>query len=68
MIAKLKATRFGKGLYRASKQNFWGAPIRLVARALQTETLHPSHLYPANLRHNAAQVRMLKQFEQGTRE
>lgn len=66
MIAKLKNTALGKMLYRLSRSSF-GAPLHQISRLLQSGQGHLSHLHPAHLAHNRAQIQTLSRFETRTR-
>lgn len=66
MIAKLKNTALGRILYRLSRSSF-GAPLRHISRLLQSGQGHLSHLRPAHLAHNRAQIQTLSRFEAWTR-
>ncbi len=61
-MERLKQSQLGKSLYRMSNSTL-GAPLKSVAVWAQTIASLPRHLAGANRRHNADQLRVLRQFE-----
>lgn len=67
MIDQFKKTKAGIFLYRFLRRNPLGTPFLTLSQTLQSGSLHPRHLFPAHIRHNAQQKRVLKSFENMTR-
>jgi len=63
MIAKLKQTALGKGLYRLSRSPF-GRPLAGIALLLQHDAIQPAHLKPVHRHHNQKQIDILSRFEE----
>jgi len=63
MIARIKNSAFGKRLYRFSRVPYFGYPLRIMARAVQSEALQIAHLKTENRAHNAHQAAILTAFE-----
>lgn len=62
MLARLKATSLGKWLYRLSRHERLGAPLRWLLDRGIAEQLDPAHWNTANRQHNARQAAMLAAF------
>ncbi|KAA0912323.1 hypothetical protein [Aquicoccus porphyridii] len=62
LLARLKATRLGKWLYRQSRHPRLGVPLRWVMAQGIHERLDLAHWRAANRRHNARQAATLAAF------
>lgn len=62
MLARLKATPLGKWLYRLSRQERLGAPLRWLLDLGVAEQLDVAHWKTANRQHNARQAATLAAF------
>ncbi|AKP00183.1 hypothetical protein PVW47_11580 [Marinovum sp. SP66] len=62
MLARLKATLLGKWLYRLSRHDIFGAPLRWLLDLGVAEQLDPAHWKAANRQHNARQAATLAAF------
>ncbi len=63
MIARLKKSRFGQVLCRVSQNSLFGWPLKIAARAVQSEAVQPAHFLPSHRAHNTRQERLLSDFE-----
>lgn len=64
LIALFKHSLLGRLLKRISKRPLLGWPLRRARRLSKHPALNPLHYTPRNLRHNAKQAHILRQFEQ----
>lgn len=62
MIARLKASRLGKWLYRLSRRGTMEQAMIWLSRCGIIDALNPAHFKPDNRRHNAMQARRLDSF------
>lgn len=67
MLARLKATPVGKWLYRLSRRQRLGAPLRWLLDLGVAEQLDPAHWKAAHRQHNARQAATLAAFRSATR-
>jgi len=68
MIAKLKATRLGKWIYRLSRLRIIRRPLRWLSQRRVFDAFDIAHFRAENRRHNARQTRTLARFRANHRQ